>query len=555
MHSDRTHQRDTIRTTRQSHYPSALVSHSAMVFLELLNFISLVASPLLINLSSGTFRGLTVNGIDRWLGIPYAQPPVGPLRFKAPLAISRPAPGIQDAVHLSRACPQPTTSVPISEDCLYLNVWRPQKTSSTAKLPVIVWIHGGAYNLGSASDPAFDGTRIVTRSVAIKRPIILVTINYRVNTFGFLASSYVPPHDLNNGLQDQRAALEFVCDNVAKFGGDPERVTIWGQSAGAGSAEAHILYPASQSLFRAAIMDSLTGPFKNSPPPSTYDKPGRPFDALLKATGCPAGPDAVSCLQAVPSETLINTSNSLITSTLNHQLWQPTIAPGSFASVRASVKIASGDFLHVPLITGTNLNEGTSFSTTLFGLGLSGRAEDAAFGQFVRASQIDESKITQDTLNDILELYPANTKQLPFSTGDSLFDRAAAWYGDNMFLSARRRFTDAAAKRQPVFSYLFTEFVPDDPPKLGVFHASELRLLFGPVPTPNVEINFANTILDYFITFVHDLNPGLSWPRYQPDSSLVLQLQRNNITTISDDFRLNFTNFLNGQELLDEWEK
>ncbi|SRR6266702_20384 len=101
---------------------SLLVNRCVMVFLGLLNFISLVASPLLINFSSGTFRGLTVNGTDRWLGIPYAQPPVGPLRFRAPLAISRPAPGIQDAVHLSRACPQPTTTVPISEDCLYLNV-------------------------------------------------------------------------------------------------------------------------------------------------------------------------------------------------------------------------------------------------------------------------------------------------------------------------------------------------------------------------------------------------------------------------------------------------
>jgi len=327
------------------------------------------------------------------------------------------------------------------------------------------------------------------------------------------------------------------------------------QSAGAGSVEAHILYPASRSLFRAAIMDSLTGPFKNSPPPSTYDKPGRPFDALLKATGCPAGPNAVSCLQAVPSEALINVSNSLITSTLNHQLWEPTIAPGSFASVRASVKIASGDFLNVPVIAGTNLNEGTSFSTTLFGLSLSGSAEDAAFEKFVRATQIDESKITQDVLNDILEFYPANTKQLPFSTGDSLFDRAAAWYGDNMFLAARRLFAVAAAKQQPVFSYLFTEFLSGNSPQLGVFHASELPLLFGPVPDSNIELNFANTMLDYFITFVNHLDPGLSWPPYLPDSSLVLQLQRDNITAIIDDFRLNFTNYLNRQELLDEWEK
>ena len=100
-------------------------------------------------------------------------------------------------------------------------------------------------------------------------------------------------------------------------------------------------------------------------------------------------------------------------------------------------------------------------------MGFSGRTEDAAFEQFVRASQIDGSKVTQDVLDDILEFYPANTQQLPFSTGDSLFDRAAAWYGDNMFLSAGRRFTASAEKRQPVFSYLFKEFVPGDSPELG----------------------------------------------------------------------------------------
>ena len=113
------------------------------------------------------------------------------------------------------------------------------------------------------------------------------------------------------------------------------------------------------------------------------------------------------------------------------------------------------------------LNEGTSFSTSLFGLGLSGSAEVAAFEQFVKASQIDESKITQDTLDEIVQAYPANTEQMRFSTGDSLFDRAATWYCDNMFLAPRRRFTAVAAKLQPVFTYFFTEFVPGDSPKLG----------------------------------------------------------------------------------------
>ncbi len=131
-----------------------------MAFLmSLLKIFPLVVSSPLVSLSSGTFRGLTVNGTDRWLGIPYAQPPVSSLRFKAPLPISRPAEGIQDAFQFSHACPQPPMTAPISEDCLYLNVrhviadlfirvhlcsaqvWRPQQTSSTARLPVLVWIH------------------------------------------------------------------------------------------------------------------------------------------------------------------------------------------------------------------------------------------------------------------------------------------------------------------------------------------------------------------------------------------------------------------------------
>lgn len=158
---------------------------------------------------------------------------------------------------------------------------------------------------------------------------------------------------------------------------------------------------------------------------------------------------------------------------------------------------------------------------------MSGSAEVTAFNQFVKASTIDDSKITQDTLDEIVHAYPANTEQLSSSTGDSLFDRVASWYGDSMFLAPRRRFTAAAAKLQPVFAYFFTEFVPGDSPELGgtwalrvlrsqcaselsllVYHASELRLLFGPVPAPDLELEFANTMLDFYINFIHGLNPG-----------------------------------------------
>ncbi|KAH9989463.1 Alpha/Beta hydrolase protein [Russula vinacea] len=402
---------------------------------------------------------------------------------------------------------------------LNTQVWRPSQTSTTANLPVLVWIHGGAYTIGSVSDPAFDGTRIVTRSVAIGKPIILVTINYRVNTFGFLASSHVPLGDLDIGckingllwsssriisssLEEIQRRYAYAACVMTLFPMPPPDNDWWPVSRSRKRRGPYSI-PSIASLFRAAIMDSSTGPFKSSPPPSTYDEPGKPFDVLLKATGYG-----------------------------NRQLLR------QLRPVRASAKIALSDFVHVPVIAGTNLNEGTSFSTTLFGLGLSGSAEVTAFEQFVKASQIDGSKVVQDTLDEIVHAYPANTEQVPSAQATPS-------------LTGRR----LAAKLQPVFSYFFTEFVPGDSPKLGVFHASELRLLFGPVPAPSLELEFANTMLDFYITFVNDLNPGPSWPQYNPDTKQVLQLQRDNITSITDDFRQGFTNLLNTPEFLDEWEK
>ncbi|KIK62641.1 hypothetical protein GYMLUDRAFT_991661 [Collybiopsis luxurians FD-317 M1] len=532
----------------------------SLLLLLLLGLVQAQSSSLDVSLTAGKFRGvLTANGTEKWLGLPYATAPVGSLRFKAPTPFVPSNGRIQTASTFGNACPQPPGSLgaPISEDCLFLNVWRPQNTTSKAKLPVLVWIHGGAYTSGAASDSQYDPTRIVTRSVEVGKPIVFVSINYRVNTFGFLSSSLVAPEDLNAGLLDQRMAFEFIQDNIAAFGGDPSKVTIWGQSAGAGSVEAHLLYPSNRTLFRAAMADSSTGPFKSSPPASTYDRPGLPFSRLLEATGCTFGPDAISCLQDVPFETLLNISNAMIDSTLNSQLWQPSVGPpGSFADARASAKIQNKDFLHVPYLAGTNVNEGTTFSTSVMGLNLTGAAQDEAFVNFIGHLVIDNSTLTTDVYNKILELWPANDPLLgaPFNTGDSLFDRAEAWYTDQMFLSPRRLFFANAASLQPMFAYYFREFIPGQNPALGVFHESELMLLFGPVPTP-VETEFANQMLDFYINFINDMNPGSPWPRYTAQSKNVMQLLRDNITAIPDNWDLDKTDFLLTQEVLDEFQK
>ncbi|KAH7928068.1 alpha beta-hydrolase [Leucogyrophana mollusca] len=511
--------------------------------------------------TSGNFRGVAnANGTDSWLGIPYAQPPTNALRFKAPVPVTAVSQQVQDASQFGDACPQPPSSslgANMSENCLNLNIWRPSGTTADAQLPVMVWVYGGGFNTGSASNPSTDPTRIINLSVSMGKPIVFVSMNYRLNTFGFLASSDVLPEDLNAGFLDQRAALVYVQENIAKFGGDPSMVTIWGQSAGAGGVEAQLLYASGPPLFRAVIADSSTGPFKNAPYSYQYDEPGKPYSRLLSATGCSPGPSSVECLQSVPYETLLNISNTMIDDTVNGQLWEPAIGPlGSFAPERPSQRILSQGYPHLPYLGGTNLNEGTIFSQAVWNLSLPSSDQTTAMDAWIGELVIDNSTLTTTVIDGINSYFPVNDSTYggPWHTGDMLFDRAESWYTDNMFLGPRRFFFENAAELQPMYGYYFTEFIPGNNPDLGVYHASELSLIFGPIPNA-IEDDFANQMTSYWINFVNDMNPGPSWPRYDISSKQVMQLMRDNVTLIPDDFSLTRTDYLNSPPLLAAFEK
>ncbi|KAI0317629.1 alpha/beta-hydrolase [Amylostereum chailletii] len=517
---------------------------------------------LVVNTTAGAFRGVAVaNGTERWLGIPFVQPPLGELRFKAPVAIVEPAEGVRNATSFGNACPQPPAAslgAPVGESCLFLNVWRPAGTAPDAELPVLFWIHGGFWMTGASSDHAFDPTRIIQRSVNTSQPIIFVSANYRLNTFGFLASTNVDGADLNAGFLDTKAALEFVQDNAAAFGGDPSKVTIWGQSAGGGTVETQVLYASGRPLFRGAIMDSSSGPFKTSPTPDVYDRPNGTYTLLTTAVGCPtSGPASLACLQNATFDSLMNASNVMIQSTLNEQIWEPAVGPpGTFLPERSSARIASGNFSHVPLIAGSNLNDGSIFATSLRNKNLTGAAQDSAFDAFVLASLIDTTQVTPDVLAKLHAVYPENDTSLgaPFNTGDSLFDRGSAFYGDDAYTASRRRFLGSASGLQKTWGYFFKEFLPGGNPGLGVPHGSELGLLFGPVQAAE-ELEFANTFLDFYLNFINDLDPGSAWSLYTPENKQVLQLMRGNTTMIPDDFFSERLDLLNSQQVLDAFER
>ena len=249
---------------------------------------------LTVTIDTGAVHGALTGDVRHFLGLPYAAPPVGDLRFRAPQP-AEPWAGVREAIEPGSQCPQTLSPAGPSndEDCLFANVWTP---TGAHDLPVMVWIHGGAFLFGSGSDKFYDATLLADRGV------VVVTLNYRLGAFGFLAHPALRTDDPafptsgNYGLEDQRAALEWVQRNIAAFGGDPTRVTLFGESAGGYSTCVQYLSKRSHGLFEAAISESgLCGATLLEVPRATAEAQGV---ALGTALGCP-GTDAaaIACLR------------------------------------------------------------------------------------------------------------------------------------------------------------------------------------------------------------------------------------------------------------------
>jgi len=306
---------------------------------------------LIVGTDRGLIQGTYAEGADQFLGVPYAAPPAGALRWAAP----QPAPrwrGIRPATSYGGRCAQlvsgngPRVD---NEDCLYLNVYTPPGRDDRG-LPVLFMIHGGGLTTGAGDQ--HDGSLIVTTD-----HIIVVSINYRLGPFGFLdipgLGAITATANGNFGLLDQEAALRWVHRNIAAFGGDPAKVTIDGESAGGWSDCALLASPPARGLFRGTIMQSGSCASQS---PATAQAASLAF---AKQAGCPDAGTAAACLRALPEATLLGASSS----------YQPEFTYGGPELPEADASaVAAGRYDRVPVLIGTNHNEGRTFSQGFTGL-------------------------------------------------------------------------------------------------------------------------------------------------------------------------------------------
>ena len=301
-------------------------------------------ASLVVRTDKGLVRGSRSHGVDSFLGIRYAKAPAGDLRWRPPQP-PQPWSGVRPALTYGHRCPQlASTNGPqsLSQDCLFLNVWRPSKLPRGGRLPVLVFIHGGGLLNGSSNQ--HDGTAIVRRD-----GIIVVTLNYRLGVFGFLADRALTAaqgESGNYGFEDQQAALRWVQRNVAAFGGNRRRVTIDGESAGGWSVCGHLTSPGSRGLFAAAIIQSGSCP---SLPEAQAEQTGT---SIAKAVGCTRPATAVACLRHADVLSLLKATPGPL-----------LFASGTTAFPKAlDAAVKAGHFARVPVINGSNRDEGRTFA-------------------------------------------------------------------------------------------------------------------------------------------------------------------------------------------------
>ncbi|GAA5824316.1 hypothetical protein JCM5353_007021 [Sporobolomyces roseus] len=484
-----------------------------------------------VKILNGTVEGISIDSFSQeaFLGIPYAQPPTGNRRLRKPQSLEKGFDGGKyEAKEYSVFCPgfgADDWPYELGEDCLTINVVRPAGTTEDSNLPVGFWIYGGGYQQGGSGDRRYNGTWVVQRSVEMEKPIIFVSINYRVAAYGFLNSPALEKEGNQNlGLYDQRLAMHWVQENIGSFGGDKSKVTIWGESAGAFSVAGHLLgYNLnSTDLFRGAIMESGANPlYYTNNASSTYSPFNQSvtYSNILDKSGCDKGDNAkeLECLRDLSFDAF----NSSVAGTY----WRPVV-DGSILPMLSSQQIAEGSFVKVPLLLGSNTDEGTAF----------GLRKINTTDELVDSLVLNYVELSKNSSEELVSRYSTEQSEgCPYSTGDGVLPtgiqdkRSLAINGDIQMTAPRRNLAEAASRYSPVYSYRF-DTVPENATILsGVSHFTEVAYVFSnPLKTANTlgtrpgDAELAKLMTSQWVSFIHDLTPNNNgiegspqWPSYQ----------------------------------------
>ncbi|MBS7563397.1 carboxylesterase family protein [Mucilaginibacter sp. Bleaf8] len=499
--------------------------HTILIAIQ---FVPLVMSAQVarVRVANGMLEGTAeASGIKSFKGVPFAKPPVGDLRWREP----QPADNwtdVRKADHFGNNAMQKKVfgdmnfrSSGMSEDCLYLNVWTPAKTFKE-KLPVLVYFYGGGYIAGDGSEPRYDGEKMA------KQGIVTITVNYRLGVFGFLAHPELtkesPNHASGNyGLLDQNAALRWVQQNIAAFGGDPKRVTIAGESAGSISVSAQMASPLSKNIIAGAIGESgaMINPTLAAVPLAQGEQNGVAFGQKANAT-------TLASLRAIPAEQLLDLAA------------QPgafkTVATvdGYFLPKQVTDIFAAGEQARVSLLAGWNSAE---------------MPFQALMGADAPTPENYTNKIKQlyaDQADQVLKLYPGNTQ-------DEVVQSATALASDRFIVYSTWKWLDLHSKTsgRPVYRYLFSKSKPPmtpqfagataglaggitkngnstaskPPASVGAPHAFEIEYAMGNLSTNAVyawtdeDYKVSDMMLHYFANFIKTGDPNkVGLPKWLP---------------------------------------
>jgi len=445
----------------------------------------------------GKIQGYSENGLEIFKGIPYAEAPVGDLRFSPPVA-KKSWDSVLDATKYGPCAFQGYTQLeewfgklqPESEDCLNLNIWTP--ATDNKKRPVMFWIHGGAFIMGGGIDPMYDGSALAERG-----DIVVVTTNYRLGAFGYL---YIPGKTINVGQFDKILALKWVQDNIEFFGGDPNNVTIFGESAGGYAVVALAAMPAAKNLFHRVIAQSA--PFISPEINTIHTK------KVMRKLGLKK--DDIAALSKIPANKIIDAQNKYFEENPMDILSLRPLIDGDTIPVHPLKAFKNGDCKNLDFMIGTNLDE-TKLFTALEPTMLKMSDEDVRkmMIAFLGTLGLDNNK-SKAIINTYKEVREGNLSTEPKEIMSSIIT-------DFMFRIPTIRLLEAHSPHQVnTYNYMFSWKTPAFDGALGACHALELPFVFGSLDLPGIDgfvgkepnRELSKKMMDAWIAFAYTGNPN-----------------------------------------------